>query len=108
GIVPVHGSVVVADDCRPGHEFELGVGGGELAAPAPLNPLKKFQGMDCMSSSESVCIKVREYPGGIVAIDSGLVRNEMAACYLLEAGDKVAIIEAGSYHSVERILKVLL
>lgn len=61
-----------------------------------------------MSSSESVCIKVREYPGGIVAIDSGLVRNEMAACYLLEAGDKVAIIEAGSYHSVERILKVLL
>ena len=61
-----------------------------------------------MSSSESLCIKVREYPGGIVAIDSGLVRNEMAACYLLEAGDKVAIIEAGSYHSVERILKVLL
>ncbi len=60
-----------------------------------------------MSSSDSVCIKVREYPGGIVAIDSGLVRNEMAACYLLEAGDKVAIIEAGSYYSVERILKVL-
>lgn len=56
---------------------------------------------------KSTVIKVREYPGGVVAIDSGLVRNEMAACYLLEAGNQVAIIEAGSYYSVERILSVL-
>jgi glyoxylase-like metal-dependent hydrolase (beta-lactamase superfamily II) len=60
-----------------------------------------------MPVSTAPCIKVREYPGGVVAIDSGLVRDEMAACYLLEAGEQVAIIEAGSYYSVERILKVL-
>jgi len=60
-----------------------------------------------MTVSNATCIKVREYPGGVLAIDSGLVRDEMAACYLLEAGDKVAIIEAGSNHSAERILEVL-
>jgi glyoxylase-like metal-dependent hydrolase (beta-lactamase superfamily II) len=60
-----------------------------------------------MSSTVSPCIKVREYPGGVLAIDSGQVRNEMAACYLLEAGDVAAIIEAGTNYSVERILKVL-
>jgi len=60
-----------------------------------------------MSASKSTCIKVREYPGGVVAIDSGQVRSEMAACYLLEAGDHVAIIEAGSNYSADRILEVL-
>ncbi len=55
----------------------------------------------------STCIKVREYPGGVLAIDSGQVRNEMAACYLLEAGDAVAVIETGSNHSTGRILEVL-
>lgn len=53
------------------------------------------------------CIKAREYPGGVVAIDSGQVRSEMAACYLLEAGQQVAIIEAGSNYSADRILAVL-
>ncbi len=56
---------------------------------------------------KAVCIKVREYPGGVVAIDSGQVRDEMAACYLLEAGQHVAIIEAGSNYSAGRILEVL-
>ena len=60
-----------------------------------------------MPSSTSPCIKVREYPGGVLAIDSGQVRNEMAACYLLEAGDAAAVIEAGSNYSVPRILEVL-
>ncbi len=60
-----------------------------------------------MPISTAPCIKVREYPGGVLAIDSGQVRNEMAACYLLEAGDQAAIIEAGTNYSVERILKVL-
>ncbi len=60
-----------------------------------------------MPVSTAPCIKVREYPGGVLAIDSGQVRNEMAACYLLEAGDKVAIIEAGSNYSADRILEVL-
>jgi glyoxylase-like metal-dependent hydrolase (beta-lactamase superfamily II) len=52
-------------------------------------------------------IKVREYPGGVLAIDSGLVRDEMAACYLLEAGNQVAVIETGGHHSALRILEVL-
>jgi glyoxylase-like metal-dependent hydrolase (beta-lactamase superfamily II) len=55
----------------------------------------------------ATCIKVREYPGGVLAIDSGQVRNEMAACYLLEAGDSVAVIETGSNNSADRILEVL-
>lgn len=55
----------------------------------------------------STCIKIREYPGGVLAIDSGQMRDEMAACYLLEAGDHVAIIEAGSNYSADRILEVL-
>ncbi|HKX55033.1 MAG TPA: MBL fold metallo-hydrolase, partial [Xanthomonadales bacterium] len=60
-----------------------------------------------VSSMQAGIIKVREYPGGVLAIDSGLVRDEMAACYLLEAGDQVAVIEAGGYHSAGRILEVL-
>jgi glyoxylase-like metal-dependent hydrolase (beta-lactamase superfamily II) len=60
-----------------------------------------------MSPDPSVCIKVREYPGGVLAIDSGQVRNEMATCYLLEAEDHVAVIETGSNYSVGRILRVL-
>lgn len=53
------------------------------------------------------CIIAREYEGGVVAVDSGLLRAEMAACYLLESGQRVAIIETGIQASVERILHVL-
>ena len=53
------------------------------------------------------CVMAREYDGGVIAIDSGLLRPEMAACYLLEAGDCVAIIETGVRGSVERIMSVL-
>ena len=52
-------------------------------------------------------LTAREYDGGIVAIDSGQVRREMAACYLLEAGDQLALIEVGSNTSAKRILDVL-
>jgi len=55
----------------------------------------------------SDCITAFEYEGGIIAIDSGMVRSLMAACYLLETDDAVALIEVGSNASVERILKVL-
>lgn len=51
----------------------------------------------------------RLYPfdGGITAVDSGYHREEMAACYLLEAGDEVAIIETGTNDSVPLLLKAL-
>lgn len=52
------------------------------------------------------CITALEYEGGITAIDSGMVRPQMAACYLMEAGSAVAVIETGNAASADRILKV--
>jgi len=52
-------------------------------------------------------VAAREYPGGVVAIDSGIVRREMAACYLLETRGQLALIEVGSNYSAERILDVI-
>lgn len=53
------------------------------------------------------CITAREYASGIMAIDSGMVRPQMAACYLLETDSALAVIEAGNNHSSERILSVI-
>ena len=53
------------------------------------------------------CITALEYEGGITAIDSGMIRPQMAACYLLETGAAVAVIETGNAASADRILKVL-
>lgn len=50
---------------------------------------------------------VSEYPGGVVAIDSGYVRENMAACYLVEAGTEVAFIETGTNNSTPRLLETL-
>jgi glyoxylase-like metal-dependent hydrolase (beta-lactamase superfamily II) len=55
----------------------------------------------------SDCITAFEYEGGIIALDSGMVRPLMAACYLLETDDALALIEVGSNASVERILKLI-
>jgi glyoxylase-like metal-dependent hydrolase (beta-lactamase superfamily II) len=53
------------------------------------------------------CITSLEYPGGIVAIDSGMVRPQMAACYLLETDSALAVVETGNNRSAERILSVI-
>ena len=50
---------------------------------------------------------VTEYPGGVLAIDSGYVRENMAACYLVEAGTEVAIIETGTNNSTPRLVDTL-
>ncbi len=55
----------------------------------------------------SDCITALEYGGGIVALDSGMMRPMTAACYLLETDDALALIEVGNNASVERILKVI-
>ena len=60
-----------------------------------------------MTESQNETITVLEYPGGISAIDSGMVREQMAACYLLETGSAVAVIETGNAASADRIMKVL-
>lgn len=53
------------------------------------------------------CITALEYEGGILALDSGMVRPQMAACYLLEAGSAVAVIETGNAASADRVMRVL-
>ena len=53
------------------------------------------------------CITAYEYEGGIVALDSGMVRPQMAACYLMETDTAVALIEVGNNDSADRICHVL-
>lgn len=44
---------------------------------------------------------------GITCIDSGYIRPNLAAIYLIEHKDDVAIIESGTSHSLSRVLTVL-
>jgi len=53
------------------------------------------------------CITALEYEDGVVAIDSGMVRPQMAACYLLETDSALAVVETGSNDSADRILQVI-
>ena len=55
----------------------------------------------------SDCITAFEYEGGIVALDSGMNRPLMAACYLLETNDALALIEVGCNASIDRIMRVI-
>ena len=57
--------------------------------------------------NQSDCITVTEYPGGILAIDSGFMRDRMATCYLVEDTGEAAFIETGTNSSVPRLLSVL-
>jgi glyoxylase-like metal-dependent hydrolase (beta-lactamase superfamily II) len=55
----------------------------------------------------TACITALEYEGGITAIDSGAMRPQMAACYLLETDSALAVIETGVNSSADRIMKVI-
>lgn len=55
-------------------------------------------------SAEVRCI---DYDGGVTAVDSGYHRPNMAACYLVEADDAVAIVETGTNDSVPRLIRAL-
>ncbi len=44
---------------------------------------------------------------GISVIDTGLMADDMVACYLVQDGDGVAIIETGNYQTCDRILSIL-
>lgn len=57
--------------------------------------------------SAEPCLEAIEYPGGVIAVDSGLLRPRMAACYLVECADQVLVIETGTNASVPRLLQVL-
>jgi len=52
-------------------------------------------------------INVRQYPGGVSAIDAGFMREQMAACYLIDAGSELAFIEVGTNSTTPRLMKVL-
>ena len=52
-------------------------------------------------------ISVTEYPGGVVAIDAGFIRDGMATCYLLEAETEVAFVEVGTNASTPRLMAIL-
>jgi len=52
-------------------------------------------------------ISFEEYAGGVTVIDSGFVRKNMTACYLMEAGSEVAFIEVGANSSTPRLMKIL-
>ncbi len=47
------------------------------------------------------------YDHGISCIDSGYLRPKMAAIYLLEQNEEIAIIETGTNHSISRVLTLL-
>jgi len=53
------------------------------------------------------CITALEYEGGVTAIDSGVIRPQMAACYLLETESGLAVVEAGVNASADRIMRVI-
>ncbi len=53
------------------------------------------------------CITALEYEGGVTAIDSGISRPQMAACYLLETESGLAVIETGVNASADRIMQVI-
>jgi glyoxylase-like metal-dependent hydrolase (beta-lactamase superfamily II) len=50
---------------------------------------------------------VTQYPGGVTAIDSGYHRENLAACYMLEAASEVAFIEVGTNSSTPRLMQTL-
>lgn len=50
---------------------------------------------------------LRQYPGGITAIDTGLVRPEMAASYLVAEDGRAAFVEAGTARATDRLLAAL-
>lgn len=52
-------------------------------------------------------ISVKEYAHGVFVIDAGFVREQMTACYLLEAESEVAFIEVGTNSSTPRLMKIL-
>ena len=57
--------------------------------------------------SKPSTIDIHEYAGGVLAIDSGFAREDLAACYLLEADTEVAFIEVGTNSSTPRLMRLL-
>lgn len=63
--------------------------------------------MSITQKQKADCVPVNEYPGGVLCVDSGFMRDRMASCYVLEAGSELAIIETGTRASVRRLADVI-
>ncbi len=50
---------------------------------------------------------VISYPDGIHAVESGYMRDHLAAIHLVVSGDAVAIVDTGNNHSVPHVLEAL-
>lgn len=50
---------------------------------------------------------IRRYSGGIAAVDTRLVRPEMAASFIMTEGDRAAFIEAGTARATAGLLEAL-
>lgn len=48
-----------------------------------------------------------DYPHGITAIDADLVRPRMAAIHLLQAGEKLALVDTGTSHALPTVLDAI-
>ncbi len=55
----------------------------------------------------SYAVSMQPYDGGVIAVDSGYHRPNMAACYLVESETEVAVVETGTNDSVPRLLRAL-
>ena len=55
----------------------------------------------------TITSRIINLPHKITCIDSGYIRPQLAACYLIEQGDMVGIIDTGTAYSVSIILDVL-
>lgn len=51
--------------------------------------------------------RLTELPGNITCIDTGYIRPQLAACYLIEQNGIAGIVETGTGNSLETILAVL-
>lgn len=48
-----------------------------------------------------------DYPHGVTAIDTDLVRPRMASIHLMQAGERLAVVDTGTSHSVPVILDLI-
>jgi glyoxylase-like metal-dependent hydrolase (beta-lactamase superfamily II) len=62
--------------------------------------------MNKMTSNDN--FSITEYAGGVVSVDSGYHRENLAACYMLEAESEVAFIEVGTNRSTPRLMQTLM
>ncbi|NBY53744.1 MAG: MBL fold metallo-hydrolase, partial [Betaproteobacteria bacterium] len=45
-----------------------------------------------------------DYPHGVSALDSDLLRPQLAAIHLLRSGDRLALVDTGTSHSLPAVL----